>query len=188
MLFPSRELYDNKLTAHESVASHLLADLEDSEGKQLSEGREDDGLLTEPVIFYDTAGSAMYERAEDSDSDSGVRRTVDGESKSNENEAEIVTNFIAELVEAGVQKESIAVISPYNAQVALVQSLIRDKYPPDPLVEGAAAHTSTIECGSVDGFQGREKDVIILTLVRSNDKKEVGFLSEKRRLNGTSSC
>lgn len=186
MLFPSHELYDNKLTAHESVASHLLADLEGPDGKQLGEGREDDGLLTEPVIFYDTAGSAMYERAEDRDSDSNVQRTVDGESKSNENEAEIVMKLIAELVEAGVQREGIAVISPYNAQVALVQSLIREKYPPEPLAEGAAALASAIECGSVDGFQGREKDVIILTLVRSNDKKEVGFLREKRRLNGTS--
>ena len=184
MLFPSRELYDCKLTAHESVSARLLSDLKGSNGKPLGEGVEDDGLLTEPVVFYDTAGLAMYERAEDSDSDSSIRRTVDGESKSNENEAMIVMSFISQLVEAGLQKENIAVISPYNAQVALVQSLVREKYPPDALAEGPAAHAIAIECGSVDGFQGREKDVIILTLVRSNDKKEVGFLSEKRRLNG----
>ncbi len=41
-----------------------------------------------------------------------------------------------------------------------------------------------IELGSVDGFQGREKEVVIVTLVRSNPEKEVGFLGEKRRLNG----
>ena len=40
-----------------------------------------------------------------------------------------------------------------------------------------------IEISTVDGFQGREKEVIILTLVRSNDSREIGFLSEQRRLN-----
>jgi DNA polymerase alpha-associated DNA helicase A len=41
-----------------------------------------------------------------------------------------------------------------------------------------------IELGSVDGFQGREKEAVVVSLVRSNGKHEVGFLGEKRRLNG----
>jgi len=55
-------------------------------------------------------------------------------------------------------------------QVALVKDRLRE-YP-------------DLEIGSIDGIQGREKDAVILTLVRSNDSGTVGFLRENRRLNG----
>lgn len=105
MLFPSTELYDAKLVAHETVAARTLAELPELATAADKDSMEDDGLLTEPVIFYDTAGSAMFERAEDTDSDSSLR-TVDGESKSNENEADIVMRFIRDLVRTSIVSDS----------------------------------------------------------------------------------
>jgi superfamily I DNA and/or RNA helicase len=62
----------------------------------------------------------------------------------------------------------VAVIAPYAAQVRL----LREKLP----IEG-------LEIDSVDGFQGREKEAVVLSLVRSNQEGEVGFLSDVRRTN-----
>jgi DNA polymerase alpha-associated DNA helicase A len=70
-----------------------------------------------------------------------------------------------------VKAEDIAIITPYNGQLALLSQLLKERYP-------------GIELGSVDGFQGREKEAVIVSLVRSNPEHEVGFLAEKRRLNG----
>ena len=92
------------------------------------------------------------------------------ESKSNEMEAALVKYHVRKLVEAGVKPEDIAVVTPYNAQLALMSGPLKAEFP-------------GIELGSVDGFQGREKEAVVVTLVRSNEKGEVGFLGEKRRLN-----
>ena len=100
------------------------------------------------------------------------------DSKANPSEAALAARHVRALIAAGVREEDIAVITPYNAQVALLASLLKSEYP-------------GVELGSVDGVQGREKEVVVSTLVRSNvedggkDKgdAEVGFLSEKRRLN-----
>lgn len=157
MAFPSKTLYDGRLVADESVKTRTVADLIGS----------DDEDLREPVIFFDTAGQAMYERASGDDEGASA---LTSESKSNENEATLVCKHIDALVNAGVAQASIAVVSPYNAQVSLISRALEDTYP-------------DVEVGSVDGFQGREFDVVAVSLVRSNDSREVGFLSEKRRLN-----
>lgn len=95
------------------------------------------------------------------------------ESKVNEHEAAIVASHIASLVAAGVKAEDVAIVTPYNGQLALLSQMLKDRFP-------------GIELGSVDGFQGREKEAVIVSLVRSNPDHEVGFLAEKRRLNGMS--
>jgi len=159
--FPSTALYSSKLISHDSVASHLLKDLP---------GVSDDetlraGVLDVPLVFFDTAGCEFYERI---DGDNGKRG--DEGSRSNENEAVMVQSWIDTLVKAGLSHAQIAVITPYQAQVTLLTSMLRNSAP-------------DLEIGTVDGMQGREKEAVVLSLVRSNDKREVGFLSEKRRLN-----
>lgn len=91
-------------------------------------------------------------------------------SKWNEAEADICVSHLQSLVEAGVGAGDIALISPYMAQVQHLKSRLRNVYP-------------ELEIGTVDGFQGREKEAILVSLVRSNETKAVGFLSETRRLN-----
>lgn len=157
--FPSKTLYGSKLKSHTSVASHLLHDLSNAQAE--SEEDEKD-LLQTPVVFFDTAGCEYFERL-DGDGDEG--------SRCNENEATIVSNWVDKLVQVGIAPGQIAIITPYQAQVTLLTSLLRLKY------------GLTLEIGTVDGMQGREKEAVIISLVRSNNARDVGFLKEKRRMN-----
>ncbi|KAG6051406.1 hypothetical protein E4U39_001123 [Claviceps sp. Clav50 group G5] len=165
MRFPSDELYESKLLAAEGVKARLLRDLE--------YGVRDCEDTAEPVIFIDTQGGDFPERNEEQDDEKGTPRrgkgSLLGESKSNEMEAALVRRHVGGLVAAGVRPEDIAVITPYNAQLAILAPL-KEQFP-------------GVELGSVDGFQGREKEAIVVSLVRSNPEGEVGFLGEKRRLN-----
>jgi len=121
-------------------------------------------VLGTPVIFFDTAGCEYFERQDtDGDADEG--------SKCNENEALVVKNWVERLTSAGINPEQIAVIAPYQAQVTLLSSMLRPAYGP------------SLEIGTVDGMQGREKEAVVISLVRSNESREIGFLKEKRRLN-----
>ncbi|NWF63320.1 MAG: AAA family ATPase [Chloroflexi bacterium] len=113
-------------------------------------------LTVTPIHFIDTAGASYDEEQE-----------PDGESRMNPLEAELVVKMVNGLMENGVSPENIAVISPYSAQVKLLRQKLNHG----------------IEIDSVDGFQGREKEVVIVSLVRSNPEGDVGFLADTRRMN-----
>ncbi|KAH8724056.1 DNA-binding protein SMUBP-2 [Phaeosphaeriaceae sp. PMI808] len=162
MRFPSDELYGSKLVAAEFVKDRLLKDLpyavEETEDTQ------------EPLVFWDTQGGDFSEKTEVDAVTKGNKGMSLGDSKCNEAEAALVKLHVSKLIGAGVKAEDIAVVTPYNAQLALLAGMLKEAYP-------------GIELGSVDGFQGREKEAVVVSTVRSNAEREVGFLGEKRRLN-----
>lgn len=95
-------------------------------------------------------------------------------SKRNQGEAQqLVSVLRAVLAEGELSGKEVGVVTPYKAQVAALRQLIHQGLP------GGRA----VEVMSVDGFQGREKEAIVISLVRSNAKRSVGFLSEARRMN-----
>lgn len=105
--------------------------------------------------FIDTSNMNDNREAHLNDSKSFVNRT----------EARICLKLANDYLDKGVKKEDIGIISPYADQVKLISEHI------------------DVEVKSVDGFQGREKEIIIISTVRSNDKGELGFLNDLRRLN-----
>ena len=111
----------------------------------------------EPLLFIDTAGKGFEEKLE-----------TGSESRYNPEEAELVLAELKKMLEAGVKPEEIAVISPYSAQVRLLASQFS---------------MPGLEIDSVDGFQGREKELVIVSLVRSNLTGDLGFLNDTRRMN-----
>lgn len=188
MRFPSDNLYDGKLLAADSVKGRLLRDM-----PYHVDDTED---TNEPIIFIDTQGGDFPEKNEDEETGrkSSIKSLL-GDSKSNEMEAALVKQHVQKLVDAGVKPEDIAIVTPYNAQVGTLiccrwgwqwlYMLSGLTVVPQLAILAQLKDTFTgIELGSVDGFQGREKEAVILTLVRSNSEGEVGFLGEKRRLNG----
>ena len=114
-------------------------------------------ITSSPLLFVDTAGANWDEELE-----------PEGESRRNPKEAEFVLKKAKQLIDAGVDAADIAIIAPYAAQVRL----LRDQN-----------EFRSIEIDTVDGFQGREKECVLITLVRSNSQGEIGFLGDIRRMN-----
>ncbi|HEX8549181.1 MAG TPA: AAA domain-containing protein [Cytophagaceae bacterium] len=157
MQFSNEHFYSGRLIADESVKYHVLFDT------------IEDAVINMPVEFIDTAGSGYGEK-------------VNPESSStyNPEEASLLFRHLAalcsriDLTSANSSILDIAIISPYKAQVNLLKEKLLDFEFKDKL---------KVTINTIDGFQGQEKDIVYMSLVRSNEKGEIGFLQDTRRMN-----
>jgi superfamily I DNA and/or RNA helicase len=153
MAFSSKHFYKNELIADDSVKSRLL---------RLNQG---------PVEFIDTAGCGFTEK-----------QNPETLSRYNDEEAALVIRLVEKLMEEITldhwleEKITLGIITPYSAQVELLVKLAEASPLVEPLLK-------LISINTVDAFQGQERDAIVISLVRSNDKQDVGFLGDIRRTN-----
>ena len=132
----------------------------------------------------DSASVSSPESAANQNSDLNFKEQFVGESfgRINKAEAELTLLTLAEyftkIGKRRVLEERIdvGIISPYRAQVQYLKKLIK-KY------EFFKPYRRLISVNTVDGFQGQERDVILISLVRSNDEGQIGFLKDLRRMN-----
>lgn len=173
----SKVSYHGGLLTHESVKHRTIGQLVKEQGtnekhdninkidsESKDDSKEDDVVSDVALLLVDTAGCGMYE----SESSSG--------SRFNEGEAQIVAKHVQSLLDKGMRQEQIAVITPYNGQVEILRAKLLPDHP-------------KLEIRSVDGFQGGEREAVVLSLVRSSDRvgkkgdSGIGFLRDNRRLN-----
>jgi ATP-dependent RNA/DNA helicase IGHMBP2 len=153
MNFPSRMFYNGQLSANDKVSNAKLFP-EDM-----------------PFEFIDTAGIGYFEQVDEATF-----------STYNREEANLLirhfTDYINQLDAMNIMKEvrNIGIISPYKAQVSLLQEAQNTGLILDEI-------SCNLSINTVDSFQGQERDIMYISLVRSNEKGEIGFLSDIRRMN-----
>jgi len=132
-----------------------------------------------PMSWIDTS---QFEFPEDSDI--SFKETFVGESFGRINKAEAELTLLAleqyfeKIGKARILDErlDVGVISPYRAQVQYLRRLLKNK-------EFFKPYRHLISVNTVDGFQGQERDIILISLVRANDEGQIGFLRDLRRMN-----
>ena len=153
MNFSSRYFYHNRLKAAPEVRNRGILEWDT------------------PIVWTDTAGCDFEENQQ-----------AESLSRVNRKEAEVLVLqlqvYIENIGKERVLEERIdfGVISPYKAQVHYLRSLIKRNAFFKPLRSLITVHT-------VDGFQGQERDVILISLVRANEAGQIGFLNDLRRMN-----
>ncbi len=157
MGFSNQYFYNNELIADESVAAHSLINDENS-------------YLSKSIEFIDTAGCSFDEI-----------QNPETLSHFNPKEGEILFQHLQQLlvdysVNVDLPALDIGIISPYKEQREWLKENLAH-------VELDKSKLHSLSIKTIDGFQGEERDVIYISLVRSNDQHEIGFLSDLRRMN-----
>jgi ATP-dependent RNA/DNA helicase IGHMBP2 len=164
MAFPSTTTYEGKLRAAPAVAGHRLEDI----------GVMPDPARDKPLWLVDTAGKDWLEERTDFDPGGSLNNmpafSLDP-STFNSGNAERVAAEARRILSRGLPASELAIIAAYSAQARRLRDLLREE------------RAQGLEIGTVDGFQGREKEAVIVDLVRSNDHGELGFLANTRRMN-----
>lgn len=155
MGYSSKVFYQDKLKAHHSVANHLLFQTDTS------------------LAFIDTAGCGFDEKPE-------------GTSSTNPEEAVFLfkhlTQLVTELTKGNPAYYSakdfptIAIISPYKQQI----HILKEQLIHSPVLQ---PYLDKISVNTIDSFQGQERDIVYISMTRSNAEGEIGFLSDIRRMN-----
>lgn len=120
-----------------------------------------EGIETQ-LEFMDTAGASMNEEL-----------NPESQSSKNLGEVDLVKKIIHEKIDC-FKGQSIGVISPYRAQIKELNDALKNE---------EAFQELQLQVNTIDSFQGQERDVIIISLVRSNDDNQIGFLKDYRRMN-----
>jgi len=156
MGFSGKYFYKNELIAAENTLEHKLSE-------------------DEPVLeFIDTAGSGFAEQQEE-----------ESLSTFNLEEVRFALRYLENLIKrVGIAKIktnnwNIGLIAPYRAQVRRFNELVFDSFE----FPNLRSFSDLLTIDSIDGFQGQERDIIVISLVRSNNTGEIGFLADTRRMN-----
>lgn len=157
MAFSNLTFYENKLVADSTVA----------DGKLIN---DDNDIVNRTIEFIDTAGCGFTEV-----------QNPESLSYSNKQEADLLFKHLRSVIDSySYYKEAdpitVGIISPYKEQVEWMKEEIGNYGLGIDKVQHLSIKT-------IDGFQGEERDVIYISLVRSNDDQEIGFLSDLRRMN-----
>ncbi|KQS24720.1 AAA domain-containing protein [Dyadobacter sp. Leaf189] len=153
MGFSSKTFYQNKLKAHASVANRTLF-----EGDM-------------PLAFIDTAGCGFDEK-------------LQGTSSTNPEEGAFLFKHLGQLIEAlskakplaPAEFPTIAIISPYKEQINILKEQLQH-------AGFSNDYLARIAVNTIDSFQGQERDVVYISMTRSNAEGEIGFLADIRRMN-----
>ncbi len=154
MEFPNKKFYDGKLLAADSIRNRLFPYL-----FLYSEKAYDYSVFAQDVhlVFLNVPAKYSEQKGEYSFS------------YYNPYEVRIIKHLVGVCKENDIPLQEVGIISPYDAQVSLLR--------------GELAKEDDLEIKTIDGFQGREKELIIISLVRNNPEGNIGFLKDYRRLN-----
>lgn len=171
--FSNREFYEDRLLTDESVLAR-----DDGESKNEAHAEAVPISGTAPLIFIDTAGCDFTEELD-----------PDSESYRNSGEARLLAAVLEQNAPAVLERGwSIGVIATYRNQVGYLRESLASVLSGENEIfqevhSGEALSRRAIEVDTVDAFQGREHDLVCISLVRSNEAGETGFLGETRRMN-----